>query len=173
MRASKLASPSSNEVSEEEEQGEMLPYNTSKRKSRAHVTDDMLPTEYRTTARTLKILPPSEHNGYTYPTQRKNPKSDEPMTKKQRQNAAKKLKAKAEKAEVDQRQAAALRSHQRTLEAQKIAQLTDRPSSIVPIERNNVWTSQAEDWQTVSKNKKNTNETAQSRTSTDALIWDV
>lgn len=144
-----------------------------KGQGQSHVVDDMLDPELSFAARTLKIIPAASTSTVksTKKSKNLNPEQDV-MTKKQRQNAAKKEKLKAEKDESDRRQAAAFRAHQKIREAQGLAEIaqyertlgTSKPAS------SSAWNES--DWKTVHKSKKVSNGQNAAVDTNGKLIWE-
>lgn len=136
----------------------------------AHPTDDMLAGDWSNVSRTMKILPSKKIDVSTPKSQRK--LDDNNPTKKQRQNQAKKAKAKLEKIEAEQRQATALKLHRKNLENERMAitKVSEHMKSVQQATK--VTTHKDNEWATVSKSRKPTNAVADvGNTSSDELIW--
>lgn len=137
---------------------------------RTHVTDDMLDRGSSYVARTLKIVGTSSAE----PIRQARRSNDAALTKKQRQNAAKKAKARAEKAEVTAQQAAALHAHQKEVERRRIVEISERDKrqqQSSKLSTASAW--HDDDWTTVSKSKnKISNGQIASVDQNGKLIWE-
>ncbi|BFZ56024.1 hypothetical protein PYCC9005_003066 [Savitreella phatthalungensis] len=93
-----------------------------KTRSAPHMTDDMLEPDSTFVARTLRIVP-SGSPAQSAKQSRPKKQEEQPLTKKQRQNAAKKAKAQQEKELLRSEQEQALQKHKKNLEKQRIIEL--------------------------------------------------
>lgn len=128
----------------------------------------MLLTGATSVARTLRIGPSLTDSATKKPHKQEGQKS-EGLTKKQRQNAAKKAKLQTEKAALASQQTAALQRHAREREAIRFTELVQRER----LEKRSASPGnlQGNDWTTVPKSKRANDQRASVDTN-GRLIWE-
>lgn len=132
----------------------------------------MLENDTAYVARTLKIVSSSAPGKASSASKTSTKSGDvEVLTKKQRQNAAKKAKAKAERIAAAQDQALAFKAHQKTIEARRLTEMAER-EKIERIAKAQQAKANDLDWTTVSKVKPKSNDHTASLDENGKLIWE-